>query len=207
MRLTVPLSTGVAVVLVAFACGGGTPPPPPPPTVNQDSIDAANRRRQDSIDAANRARQDSIRRAQEAAERTRRDSLAAIRRETERVRSALEAMVNFDYDRSEIRSGDASTLDQKIAILRANPGLRILISGNCDERGSDEYNLALGNRRAVAAKQYLVDRGIAEGRVTTSSNGEERPVDPRSSEEAWARNRNDQFSITAGGDQLRMPSM
>ena len=108
---------------------------------------------------------------------------------------------------AEIRDGDAGTLDQKIAILRANPGLRILVTGNADERGSDEYNLALGNRRAVAAKQYLVDRGIAESRVTTLSNGEERPVDPRSNEEAWARNRNDQFSITAGGDQLRMPSM
>jgi peptidoglycan-associated lipoprotein len=208
MRLTVPLSAGVAVVLIAFACGGGQePPPPPPPTINQDSIDAANRRRQDSIDAANRARQDSIRRAQEAAERARRDSLAAVRRETERVRAALETMINFDFDRSEIRTADAQILDQKLAILRANPGLRIAITGNCDERGSDEYNLALGNRRAVAAKQYLVSRGIADSRVTTASNGEERPVDPRSNEEAWARNRNDQFSITAGGDQLRMPGM
>lgn len=203
MRLTVPLSAGIAVILVAYACGGGPPPPPPPPPVNQDSIDAE-RARRDSIARA-RAREDSIRRAREAEEAARRDSIARVRRETERVRGMLETMINFEYDRSEIRQQDAQVLDQKLAILRANPGLRIQITGHCDERGSDEYNLALGNRRALAARQYLVDRGVSQDRIMTNSLGEERPLDPRSNEEAWARNRRDEFSITAGGDVLRAP--
>lgn len=204
MRLTAPLSVGFAVVLVAYACGGGPPPAPPPPPINQDSIDAANRAREDSL-ARERARADSIRRAREAEEAERR-RLAEERRETERVRAMLEAVINFDYDKSDIRAGDARTLDQKLSILQANPSLRIQVAGHCDERGSDEYNIALGNRRALAAKQYLVDRGIAESRITTTSFGEERPVDAGSNEEAWARNRRDEFSITAGGDRLRAPS-
>jgi len=205
MRLTVPITAGVAIILAAYACGNNPPPPPPPPPVNQDSIDSAL--------AAQRARaqfvQDSIRRAREEAERLQRareDSLARVRRETERVRNALETMVHFDFDRSNIRDEDMGSLDLKVAILQANPMLRIAIGGHCDERGSDEYNLALGNRRALAAKQYLIDRGIAEDRITTSSFGEERPIDGGHTEEAWARNRRDEFSITAGGSELHMPS-
>jgi peptidoglycan-associated lipoprotein len=118
----------------------------------------------------------------------------------------LETMINFEYDQSQVRQQDASVLDQKLGILRANPGLRIQITGHADERGSDEYNLALGNRRALAARQYLIDRGISGDRISTNSLGEERPLDPRSNEEAWARNRRDEFSITAGGDVLRAPS-
>ena len=67
------------------------------------------------------------------------------------------------------------------------------MAGNCDERGSDEYNLALGNRRAIAAKQYLTSHGIAASRIEIVSYGKERPVDPGHNEEAWASNRNDQF--------------
>jgi peptidoglycan-associated lipoprotein len=208
MRLTVPLTAGIAIILIAYACGG-SPPPPPPPGPNQDSIREAQRVR-DSIAAAQRAREDSLRRLREAEEARQahiRDSIAAVRRTTERVRAMLETMINFDFDRSNIRTGDAQILDQKLAILQANPALQIQISGHCDERGSDEYNLALGNRRAVAAMQYLVDRGIAANRITTNSFGEERPLDPASNDAAWARNRRDEFSITAGGAELREPRM
>ena len=128
-----------------------------------------------------------------------------MRRTTDEVRTMLMTRVNFDYDRSDIRPGDATILDQKLAILQANPTLRIEIVGHCDERGSDEYNLALGNRRALAAKQYLVSRGIEAGRVTTRSMGEEQPLNPGHDESAWEQNRRDEFSVTAGGDVLMRP--
>ena len=205
MRLTVPLTAGVAVILVAYACGGGPPPPPPGPDL--DSLNEAQRVR-DSIEAARRAREDSLersRRDRERLEAARRDSLDALRRGSERVRQQLEIMVHYEYNRATIRAEDAAVLDTKLAILRANPGLRIQVSGHCDDRGSDEYNLALGNRRALAAKQYLVDRGIDESRISTESFGEERPLDTAANETAWALNRRSEFSITAGGGELREP--
>jgi len=206
MRFALPMTLGIAVVLAA-ACGGGAAPPPAP-VVNQDSIDAARRREQamqDSI-AREQARRDSLNRLAEA-ERVRRqresDSVAA---ETNAVRAMVARMVNFDYDKSAIRPGiDTDVLDEKLRILQANAGLMIEVTGHADERGSDEYNLALGNRRAIAAKQYLTTRGVDQARVTTRSMGEEQPLDPASNEEAWARNRRDEFTITAGGGQLRRP--
>src|SRR5438552_90724 len=154
-RLPLLVLAGLAAATVA-ACGGNPPPAQPGPQANADSIAAAERARQDSI-----ARAEADARAREEAERVARqraaDSLAAMGRTTEAVRTMLAAMIHFDFDKSNIRSGDAGTLDQKVGILQANPNLRIRISGHCDERGSDEYNLALGNRRATAAQQaYLV---------------------------------------------------
>src|SRR3989442_1048143 len=188
------------------------PPPsaPPPPSgatrtpqANPDSEARAQRARQDSIDAANRAA------AEAEAERVRRqreaDSLAALSRNTEEVRGMIAAMIHFDYDKAVLRGDDIGTLDQKVAVLQANPNLRIRISGHCDERGSDEYNLALGNRRPTAAKQYLVSHGIDAGRIETISYGEERPLAQGHDEGAWAQNRRDGFEIIGGGDVLRRP--
>ena len=172
--------------------------------MNQDSIDAAARARQDSIDRAAREAQE-----RDEAERRRQqqlaDSLAAIGRTGEAVRTLLATMIHFDYDKANIRSDDAGVLDQKVSILQANPNLRIRIAGHCDERGSDEYNLALGNRRATSSKQYLVSHGIEAGRIETVSYGEERPLAPGHDEASWAQNRRDEFEIIAGGDQLRQP--
>lgn len=204
-RLQLFTLTVLAAAAVAAACGGNPPPPPPQP--NADSI-AAERYRQDSM-AREMARQDSIRRAAEEAERMQRqreaDSLAALARITEEVRAMLAQMINFDFDRSNIRTGDAAILDGKLGILRANPAVRIRISGHCDERGSDEYNLALGNRRATSAKQYLVNQGIAADRIEIVSYGEERPMAMGSTEEAWAQNRRAEFEIVAGGEMLVRP--
>lgn len=209
MRLSLQLTIGASIILTAYACGGGPPPPPPGP--DPDSLAAAQQRTRDSLDAARRAAEEEARRAREAEEAMRRaaaDSLARVRRETEEVRNMFEAMINFDYDRSDIRDEDARALDLKVAIMQANPNLRIQINGHCDERGSDEYNIALGNRRALAAKQYMVDRGIAESRISTSSFGEERPLPGTgANEDDWARNRRDEFSISAGGNQLMRPRM
>src|SRR5438445_4257569 len=188
----------------AVACGGKPAPATPAPQANADSIAAAEKARQDSIAAA-----DAAARAREEADRVARqrtaDSLAALGRTTDAVRTMLATMIHFDFDKSNIRPDDAGALDQKISILQANPNLRIRISGHCDERGSDEYNLALGNRRATSAKQYVVSHGIDAGRIETVSYGEERPIAQGHDETAWAQNRRDEFEILSGGDALRHP--
>jgi len=114
-------------------------------------------------------------------------------------------MIHFDFDMADIRPDDRALLDRKAAILGANSGLRLRISGHADERGSDEYNLALGSRRAAAAKNYLVNKGIDAGRIETVSFGEERPIDPGHDETSWQANRRAEFEVTAGGQTLRNP--
>lgn len=166
-----------------------------------------------NADSARRAQEDAARRAAEAeAARRRADSIAAADRARSdaasavaAARAALTAVVHFDYDQSDIRAEDRPTLDAKVPILQANPGVTLRIAGHTDERGSDEYNLALGQRRAAAAKKYLVDHGIADSRIETISYGEERPVAQGSDETAWAQNRRAEFEITAGGQNLRRP--
>ena len=115
--------------------------------------------------------------------------------------AAITAPIYFDFDRSTIRPDAAATLDRKIPFLQANPGMRIRIEGNADERGSDEYNLALAQRRAASAKRYLVERGIAADRFDLVSHGEERPICTEHNEACWQQNRRDDFFIvTVGGD-------
>ena len=114
--------------------------------------------------------------------------------------------IYFDFDKSTIRSDAAATLDRKVPWLQANPGMRIRIEGNADERGSDEYNLALGQRRAASAKRYLVDHGIAADRFDLVSYGEERPVCTEHNEACWQQNRRDDFRIvTIGSDRIVVP--
>ena len=114
------------------------------------------------------------------------------------LRATMVEMIHFDYDVSEVRTQDRARLDAKAAILRVNPALRIRITGNCDERGSDEYNIALGMRRAMAARDYLVRIGVDSSRIDVATLGREKPLDPGSTEEAWAKNRRDEFDILAG---------
>ena len=196
---------GMGAALVAGACGKKTPATVAP-VANADSAAAAERARADSAAAA---QAEADRRAREEAERVRRqqeaDSMAALGRTSDEVKSMVAAMIHFDYDKANIRSEDAGTLDQKVAILQANPELKIRVGGHCDERGSDEYNLALGNRRAQAAKQYLVSHGIDGSRIETQSWGEERPLVDGHDETAWSQNRRDEFEIIGGGDNLRRP--
>jgi peptidoglycan-associated lipoprotein len=101
--------------------------------------------------------------------------------------------INFDFDKSVIRPGDAKTLDASADWLRRNPNNLLLIEGHCDERGTAEYNLALGERRAKAALDYLVSKGVSTDRITIVSFGKERPLCSESSEACHARNRRDQF--------------
>lgn len=107
----------------------------------------------------------------------------------------LNEMVHFDFDKSDIRVDAAEVLKRKAAWLKDNGAVSILIEGHCDERGTDAYNLALGERRATASKKFLVALGLDPDRIDTISYGEERPLDPADNEEAWAKNRRAQFVI------------
>ncbi|HEV8214388.1 MAG TPA: peptidoglycan-associated lipoprotein Pal [Gemmatimonadaceae bacterium] len=196
MRFVAKLAVAASSIVWVAACHRSQPAAAPTPTpvtrVNQDSINRANFVR-DSIaqaDASRRlaaARADSIRRANEAR--------AA---ELTGARAALTQPIHFDFDASEILDADKPVLDRKAGVLGANRPVRIRIEGNTDERGSDEYNLALGMRRAAAAKLYLTQRGIDAGRIETVSYGEERPVCQEHDESCWAKNRRAEFAVLAG---------
>jgi len=101
--------------------------------------------------------------------------------------------IHFAFDKSDIRPADAAVLDATAAYLKANPSQLVLIEGHCDERGTSEYNLALGERRAKAAMNYLVSNGIEAARITTISYGKERPICSEHNEACWSQNRNDTF--------------
>ena len=181
----------LASAVLVVACGGKKPPEEPVPEPTPTPAPAPAPAPRD--DCAERERLERERMAREAAERAR--ALAA----------ELATMINFDFDKSDIREPDVATLDRKAAILVANPNVRVRIAGHCDERGSDEYNLALGNRRAAAAKRYLESKGVDGARMEVVSYGEERPLNPGTDEGAYAQNRRDEFEVTAGGDNLVAP--
>jgi peptidoglycan-associated lipoprotein len=103
--------------------------------------------------------------------------------------------IYFDFDSAVLQVQAKEELQKIGALLSQNPDTKIRIEGNCDERGSEEYNLALGERRAVAAKNYLVNLGISSRNIITISFGEEKPADSAHNEAAWAKNRRDEFNI------------
>lgn len=187
------LALALASVAALAACGGKQEPelptPEPAPTSTATTPVGPNA---DSAAAAERERLERERREREAA-------LAGA------VGTDLKAMIHFDYDASDVRADDVANLDRKAAILAANPGVRIRVSGHADERGSDEYNLALGMRRAAAAKRYLENKGVEGARIEVISYGEERPLAAGADEASWANNRRDEFEVTAGGTNLVAP--
>ncbi len=103
--------------------------------------------------------------------------------------------IRFDYDKSVLRPQDREILKKHGDWLMKNNTYTVLIEGNCDERGTTEYNLALGERRANEAAKYLIGLGVEKERIKTISYGEERPLDPGHTEEAWAKNRRDHFVV------------
>jgi peptidoglycan-associated lipoprotein len=182
----------VAAVLAGLtlsACRREAPPPPPPPPPAEEpgpDMDSL-RAWQDSVE---RARQDSIRRAEEQ------------RRAVVAARAVLEERVHFEFDRSRITPEAEQILRRKLPILRNSPDVRIRLEGHTDERGSVEYNQALGMRRAQSVLDWLAQNGIPAARFQSTSFGEERPLVNRSDEEAWAMNRRVEFIITAGADRI-----
>ena len=105
------------------------------------------------------------------------------------LESKLLKDIYFDFDKYDIRPGDAEILKANAALLMRQPTVKIQIEGHCDERGTTEYNLALGERRANSAKKYLISLGMSPDRISTISYGKEKPLDPGHHEEAWAKNR------------------
>jgi peptidoglycan-associated lipoprotein len=103
--------------------------------------------------------------------------------------------VHFDFDSSAIQSEDYATLDAISNWMKENGSSKIMIAGHCDERGTLEYNLGLGQRRGASAREYLVKQGIPAGRISSISYGEEQPVDPGHNEEAWRQNRRAEFGV------------
>jgi len=103
-------------------------------------------------------------------------------------------LIHFEFDKYTLTPEARESLKKNADWLRKNPNVKILIEGHADERGTNEYNLALGEKRAHSARQYLVELGIPADRLSTVSYGEERPLDPRHNEEAWAKNRRDAFT-------------
>jgi len=177
------LAAAAAIALVGVACHKApvtnATPAPVTTTAQSNDNDARDRARRDSIARANAARQ------------------AAADREAA-ARQALTATVFFDYDQDALTADATSRLEAKVPVMQQNRDVRIRVEGNTDERGSDEYNLALGQRRAAAARRFLVSRGIEDARIETVSYGEERPSCGDHEESCWSKNRRDLFVVTAG---------
>lgn len=192
MRITHLFVPAIAATLILSACGGDPPPAPSPsPTgPTQAEIDARN----DSIAAARAAEQ-----ARAAAEReAQRREQDRMNRARDQARATLEAVVRFEYDESGITADAERILRAKLPILRNSPTVRLRLEGHADERGSTEYNLALGSRRAESVRDFLSGFGLSANRFTTTSFGEERPAVNRSDEAAWGQNRRVE-SVIAGG--------
>jgi len=183
----------LAATLAVGACKGDPPPMPEPPTADQDSLQAY----RDSVANAERMR---VKLQQQ--KQPQRAAAAAERAAAAAARTTLMERVLFDYDESAIRMDQQSLLRQKVAILRASPQVQIRIAGHADERGSTEYNLALGTSRAAAIRDYLTDSGLPASRFSIVSYGEERPSNRSSSEMAWSQNRRAEFEITAGSSAI-----
>ncbi len=130
------------------------------------------------------------------------DELAAKRKAEQEAmlkKAAMQKFVNedvyFDFDDASIRADQKPVLKDKVDFLKANPDISVTIEGHCDERGTEAYNMALGERRAQSIKTFLINAGIDKSRLNTISYGEEKPVDPGHNEAAWAKNRRGHFKI------------
>lgn len=205
MHASRTLPAALVLAAVALTACHKKPEMAPAPAPAPVDTSALHQRHLDSIAAADAAR----RAAEDAAARARADSMAKAEAAAQAaMRASLTAMIHFDYDKSDLRADAQAILDAKIPILLANPDVTIRIAGNTDERGSTEYNLALGQRRAATAKRYLTDHGVADSRIETVSYGEERPIAQGEDETAWQQNRRDEFDVTGGASgQLKHPSM
>jgi peptidoglycan-associated lipoprotein len=126
------------------------------------------------------------------------ESSSIIPGSAEDLRVNVGDTVHFDYDHYELRDEDRNILQRQASWLQKYPQVRVTVEGHCDERGTREYNLALGARRANAVKEYLVGLGVSAGRLTTISYGKERPICTQSSEDCYAQNRRGVTTVTSG---------
>jgi len=194
MRTTSFLTAAVVAAATLAACSKNAPETAPAPAAAPNPDSVAKARAADSAAAA-QAKAAAMAKAHQ-------DSIDAARAALEQAKAAARAefayAVYFDFDKSALTDSAKKVLDRKIQIMNANPGVGIQIEGNTDERGSAEYNLALGQQRAASVKRYLTQHGIADSRITILSNGEEKPADQGHDESAWSHNRRAEFVITVG---------
>lgn len=183
------LITAVSAATFWIACGGGQATLKPTPRAQSSQEADAEREARERAEAERKAREEAERAAREAEERA---------RAAEEARAARTfANVYFDYDRFNIRDDQKPTLAGHAERLKAHLDFKVTIEGHCDERGTIEYNLALGQKRADSARAFLVRAGVEAGRLTTFSYGKERPADPGHDESAWSKNRRAEFRVTA----------
>jgi peptidoglycan-associated lipoprotein len=134
--------------------------------------------------------------AEDEAKRRAQEEAARLEAERARAKAEMESeKIYFDYDKADLSSASQSILTKKANWLKENGSYKLKIEGHCDERGSTEYNMALGARRAEAAAKYISNAGVASDRLTTVSYGEEKPVATGSNEAAWSQNRRDEFVL------------
>jgi peptidoglycan-associated lipoprotein len=181
----------MAAVLVAGGLACRKPAPAPP--VVQPKVAATPAPKADGA-ATKAAADEAKRKADEAMEAARK---AAAMKEAEYPKAAEAALkdVHFDFDKSAVRESDKPVLVAIAAFMKAYPQANVLIDGNCDERGTVEYNLALGEHRAHAAMDYLVSLGVPAARLSSTSYGKEKPVCTESTEACWGRNRRAHFTL------------
>jgi peptidoglycan-associated lipoprotein len=129
-------------------------------------------------------------------EKARLEQERALREKMGQAANELAQMIHFAFNSSNLTAESRQVLTRKAEIMRQYPQIKVIVEGNCDQRGTAEYNLALGERRAQAAAQYLSNLGIPADRLSTVSYGKERPLDPGHSEAAYAKNRRDEFRAT-----------
>lgn len=216
MRIKVGLATLIAVSAIGLSACGGKEPPPPPPVVDEsvsavpdaDSLAAAERARMEAAasqlcaDARTAIANGDYDRARQLLQQAQRDypgtecatSATKLAAGVEAV-MVIRERIQFEFDRSRITDQAAVVLQRKADVLRAYPNLMVTIEGHADERGSLEYNQALGQRRAESARTYLVNLGLSGGMFRTVSFGEERPIAQGANESAWAQNRRDEFTL------------
>jgi peptidoglycan-associated lipoprotein len=155
---------------------------------------AADESQQSAEDEAARREAEEARLQEQRAREARQRQEASSMSEAARKAAFEDEEIHFDFDKYVLTPQAMMVLDDKAAYLREHPEVRVLVEGHCDDRGSNEYNLALGDRRANSAKNYLVKSGVAESRVTTISYGEEQPLCMQQNESCWYRNRRGHFS-------------
>lgn len=163
------------------------------PTATTTADEEARRRAEEQARQRELERQKTLK-EEELGQESLSEKMAAERTESANARFENED-IHFEFDSIRLAPIAQEILTQKAAWLRANPGAKVTIEGHCDSRGTNEYNLALGEGRAQSAKAFLVDLGIDPARLTTTSYGEERPLDRAQTEEAWAKNRRAHFVI------------